>query len=65
VEVIDLGRRGSWRAEQSGGVEIRCVGCGYGGVVVRLPDRCPMCGGSSWQRISSTLLRNDRPQQLP
>jgi hypothetical protein len=41
-------------AERSGRVEIRCAGCGYGGVVVRLPDRCPMCGGCRWQRIKST-----------
>jgi Zn finger protein HypA/HybF involved in hydrogenase expression len=25
--------------------EIRCSRCSYGGVVRRLPERCPMCGG--------------------
>ncbi len=29
-------------------VEIRCDGCGYGGVVDRLPGRWPMCGGARW-----------------
>jgi len=30
-------------------IEIRCAGCGYGGVVTHLPDRCPMCGGAAWR----------------
>jgi hypothetical protein len=30
-------------------VEIRCALCGYGGVVSRLPDRCPMCGLRAWE----------------
>jgi len=34
-------------------VEIRCTGCGYGGVVAHLPDRCPMCGGTSWSTSES------------
>lgn len=29
-------------------VELRCLGCGYGAVVVRKPGRCPMCGIESW-----------------
>jgi rubrerythrin len=29
-------------------IEIRCLGCGYGAVVARLPGRCPMCGDVSW-----------------
>jgi hypothetical protein len=48
-------------AGRSGRVEIRCIGCGYGGVVARLPDRCPMCGVRRWQRIRSTLLHIDGP----
>jgi hypothetical protein len=56
--------RGRWTTESSGRVEIRCTGCGYGGVVVRLPDRCPMCGECKWQRIGSTLLRGGGPPQL-
>lgn len=29
-------------------IEIRCRRCGYGGVVVELPARCPMCGVCAW-----------------
>jgi rubrerythrin len=28
--------------------EIRCESCGYGAVVSRRPQRCPMCGDQSW-----------------
>jgi hypothetical protein len=28
--------------------DILCAECGFGAVVVRPPDRCPMCGGTSW-----------------
>lgn len=33
-------------------VEIRCAGCGYGAVVARLPERCPMCGSTNWRAPS-------------
>ena len=33
--------------------EVRCAGCGYGGVVARFPDRCPMCGGSDWETVDT------------
>lgn len=46
-------------AGRSGRVEISCTGCGYGGVVAQLPDRCPICGACRWQRIGSTLLGSD------
>jgi rubrerythrin len=59
-----MGGRERPAAERSGRVEIRCTGCGYGGVVARLPNRCPMCGGSRWQRIRSTLLLSDGPLHL-
>jgi hypothetical protein len=29
--------------------DIGCAECGFGAVVVRPPDRCPMCGGTSWR----------------
>ena len=29
-------------------LELRCAGCGFGAIVVRAPDRCPMCGASEW-----------------
>lgn len=32
-----------------GRAEIRCARCGYGAVVTRLPERCPMCGSTSWR----------------
>jgi len=31
--------------------EIRCRRCSYGGVVRRLPERCPMCGGGDWTTL--------------
>jgi hypothetical protein len=27
----------------------RCVGCSYGASRAMAPERCPMCGGSSWE----------------
>jgi rubrerythrin len=28
--------------------ELVCALCGYGIVVTRAPDRCPMCGSGEW-----------------
>jgi primosomal protein N' len=28
--------------------EIRCAGCGYGAVVSRLPEHCPICRHTGW-----------------
>jgi hypothetical protein len=43
--------------QQRGGLqrrfEVRCGGCGYGGVVESFPDRCPMCGGSGWETVDA------------
>jgi hypothetical protein len=36
-----------------GRAEIHCAGCGYGAVVARLPDRCPMCGSTDWRTPSA------------
>lgn len=33
--------------------EIRCRGCGYGGVVTRAPNRRPMCGAHEWLTLTS------------
>jgi hypothetical protein len=33
--------------------EIRCARCGYGAVVARLPECCPMCRSTSWLAPSS------------
>jgi hypothetical protein len=46
---------------RTGRVDIRCIGCGYGGVVARLPDRCPMCGTRRWRRMTSSVRRSDEP----
>ena len=27
----------------------RCVKCSYGATRAMAPERCPMCGGSSWE----------------
>jgi predicted Zn-ribbon and HTH transcriptional regulator len=51
---------GTWppqrhRTERDHGrVEIRCAGCGYGGVVIDLPERCPMCGSGDWDERRAT-----------
>jgi rubrerythrin len=29
-------------------LELRCSICSFGAIVVRAPDRCPMCGASEW-----------------
>jgi hypothetical protein len=42
---------------QRGGLQrrfdVRCGGCGYGGVVESFPDRCPTCGGSDWEVVDA------------
>lgn len=30
--------------------EFRCPECGYGAVIHRVLPRCPMCGGTVWER---------------
>jgi hypothetical protein len=35
--------------------ELVCSVCGYGVVLDRRPDRCPMCGGAQWQLAADTL----------
>jgi rubrerythrin len=29
-------------------LELRCAVCSFGAIVVRAPDRCPMCGAAEW-----------------
>jgi rubredoxin len=29
--------------------QFRCVSCGYGASCKIAPERCPMCGGGSWE----------------
>lgn len=51
------------RAGQPTRVEIRCAGCGYGGVVSRVPGHCPMCGARAWEAttyVSPSSLARER-----
>jgi len=45
----------------------RCVGCSYGASCSAAPERCPMCGGSTWEyeawRPFSNLVSDLAPQQ--
>lgn len=29
-------------------LELRCAVCSFGAIVVRVPERCPMCGAAEW-----------------
>ena len=49
LPALDAAQRGV-----GGRAEIRCAGCGYGAVVARLPERCPMCGSTSWRAPSGS-----------
>lgn len=31
--------------------DYRCTRCGYGIVADSRPERCPMCGGASWEAV--------------
>jgi hypothetical protein len=37
--------------------QFRCTGCGYGASCRIAPERCPMCGGATWEHAG--------PQWLP
>jgi hypothetical protein len=45
----------------------RCVGCSYGASRSAAPERCPMCGGSTWEyeawRPFSNLASDLAPKQ--
>lgn len=40
--------------------EIRCRVCGFGGVVARLPQRCPLCSGDVWEPVAGAPCRRGR-----
>jgi hypothetical protein len=44
------GKRGAVVAEDEARFELRCTACGYGVIVRIVPDTCPMCRGSVWER---------------
>lgn len=39
-------------------LRFRCAGCGYGASCKTAPERCPMCGGGSWE-YENERWRND------
>jgi len=32
--------------------QFRCMGCGYGASCRMAPERCPMCGASTWELLA-------------
>jgi rubrerythrin len=38
--------------------EFRCIGCGYGATCRIAPERCPMCGGTTWGHAGSKQSTN-------
>jgi hypothetical protein len=46
---LDLRAPATRQRHADGRAEIRCAGCGYGAVLRELPERCPMCGSTSWR----------------
>jgi rubrerythrin len=44
--------------------ELVCGLCGYGIVVARAPDRCPMCGSGQWDFAAWRLFRGRGPDPL-
>ena len=40
-----------WVAGARAKGEFRCLDCGYGVTVYRVLPSCPMCRGSSWERV--------------
>jgi predicted Zn-ribbon and HTH transcriptional regulator len=51
LRAVAAGQRGV-----DGRAEVHCAGCGYGAVVARLPDRCPMCGSTQWRAPSAAVM---------
>ena len=51
-------QRDSYRA---GRRELSCPACGYGIVLDRKPERCPMCGGGQWQIAGWHLIDRASP----
>ena len=38
-----------------GSFDLLCTSCGYGVAVRIAPDRCPMCGGSTWEHLARRM----------
>jgi rubrerythrin len=44
--------------------QFRCTGCGYGASRRMAPERCPMCGGSTWEHAEPKWIADvDAPLQ--
>jgi len=49
---LDVGAdASSWVAGSRAKGEFRCAGCGYGVTVHKVLPDCPMCRGTSWERV--------------
>ena len=44
--------------------ELACSDCGYGIVLDRHPDRCPMCGGDRWEFTAWRPFARNRVQEV-
>jgi rubrerythrin len=59
AQAPNRGRSGSTarrrRASRSRRFDLLCSTCGYGVVVSIAPERCPMCGGSTWAHPARNL----------
>lgn len=42
---------------QAAAGEFQCSECGYGVTVGRELPRCPMCGGTAWERLAGARSR--------
>jgi hypothetical protein len=46
---VSVGEEGSVVAAAEQLSQFRCAACGYGASCKIAPERCPMCGGGSWE----------------
>jgi len=64
VEEFDVGRP---TGDDGPLFRFRCAGCSYGASRRSAPERCPMCGGSTWDydswRPFSNLVGDLSPRQ--
>ena len=51
-----------WAAGEAATGEYRCAECSYGVSVHQVLPVCPMCSGSSWERVGASPVSRSRPQ---